>query len=109
MHIPFHRAGNERTQTDKQTLAIVASGVLRGYAPPGSNIPCVKAWAGPLPPGRYGLEFTTDVLPDPRGIPGRPLWRAGSPGVRLGEDEHGLYAEIDIIGLHVTLSEEVEP
>ena len=109
MHVPFHRAGNERTQTDEHTLAVVASGVLRGYSPQGSQIPCVKAWAGPLPTGRYGLEFTTEALPDPRGVPTRPLWRAGSPGVRLGEDEGGPYAEIDIVVLRVVLSEGVKP
>jgi hypothetical protein len=34
-----------------------------------SNIPKVKAFVGNLPPGQKGIEFTTDVSPDPNTPP----------------------------------------
>ena len=104
----YYRAGNPRTQTDEDTRKIVASSVLRGYAPQGSDIPTVQAWPGTIPAGEYGLEFETDVSPDPRSSPGVPIWRAGSPGVRVGSDERGPYAEITIRVTRVVLSTEVD-
>ena len=104
----YHRAGNPRTQTDEDARRIVASSVLRGYAPQGSDIPTVQAWPGTIPAGEYGLEFETDVSPDPRSPPGVPIWRAGSPGVRVGSDERGPYAEITIRITRVVLSTEVD-
>lgn len=37
-------------------------------------IPKVKAYDGPLPEGAQGFEFTTNAVPDPGGIPGKPTW-----------------------------------
>lgn len=74
----YHRAGNPRTQTDEDTRRIAESSVLRGYPPQGSDIPTVQAWPGTIPTGEYGVEFETDVSPDPRSAPGVPIWRAGS-------------------------------
>ena len=42
----------------------------------------VKAYDGPLPEGRRGIEFTTDLLPDAGGAPGLPTWS----GDRTGPD-----------------------
>ena len=71
----YHRAGNPRMQTDEDARKIVESSVLRGYAPQGSAIPTVQAWPGSIPAGEYGLEFETDVSPDPRSPPGVPIWQ----------------------------------
>jgi len=103
-----YRAGNPRTQTDEDARKIVESSVLRGYAPQGSDVPTVPAWPGTIPAGEYGLEFETDVSPDSRSAPGVPIWGACSPGVRVGSDERGPYAEITIKVTRVVLSTEVE-
>lgn len=39
-----------------------------------SDIPKVKAFAGPLPPDTAGFEFETDVIPDVGCVPGKPTW-----------------------------------
>jgi RHS repeat-associated protein len=64
----------------------VESGEVWGRPPRGSDIPKVQAYDGPLPAGRRGIEFTTDVPPDPRGIPGQPTWAGPRPGVRVEGD-----------------------
>lgn len=51
------------------------------------TIPMVKAFDGPLPDGRQGIEFYTSVKPDPGGVPGRPTWSRGHPGVEVVDDE----------------------
>ena len=104
----YYRAGNPHTQSDEDARKIVESSVLRGHAPQGSDIPTVQAWPGTIPPGEYGLEFETDVSPDARSPPGVPIWRAGSPGVTVGSDERGPYAEITIRVTRVLLSTEVD-
>jgi hypothetical protein len=104
----YSRTGNPRTQTDEDTRKIAESSVLRGYAPQGSDIPTVQAWPGTIPTGEYGLEFETTASPAPRSAPGVPIWRAGTPGVRVGSDERGPYAEITIRVTRVVLSAEVE-
>ncbi|HWS71751.1 MAG TPA: hypothetical protein VN605_06530, partial [Thermoanaerobaculia bacterium] len=48
-------------------------------------IPAVKAWDGPLPPHAIGVEFYTDVEPDPWSAPGWPEWSEGRPGVHILE------------------------
>jgi len=35
---------------------------MGGYPARGSDIPSVKAYSGPLPPGARGVQFTTPVL-----------------------------------------------
>lgn len=49
-----------------------------------SDIPKVKAYSGPLPDGKKGFEFTTDVKPDSGGHPFQPTWSGNgvNPGVR---------------------------
>lgn len=46
-----------------------------------SNIPKVKAYEGPLPDGERGIEFTTDVTPDPGCAPSQPVWSGPRDGV----------------------------
>jgi hypothetical protein len=47
--------------------------------------PCVKAWDGPLPTDAVGIEFYTDVEPDPWSAPGWPEWSQGRAGVLVLE------------------------
>lgn len=82
-----------RVETPTQTAAVARmqarSGEVWGQPARGSNLPCVKAYFGPLPNGRRGIEFTTTVPHDPRfGDPVEARWYHGwTPGVRL--NNHG--------------------
>lgn len=59
----YHRLAS-RTQTPHDAAMQETSGEIWGRAPRDSDIPKVKAYPGPLPPGAKGIEFTTDVEPD---------------------------------------------
>jgi hypothetical protein len=78
---PFHRRS---AHNPAENELIVSSGVIWGR-PPGNFfaglVPCVKAWDGPLPEGYVGVEFFTDVEPDPWSVPKAPEWSQGRPGV----------------------------
>ncbi|MGI8687260.1 MAG: hypothetical protein ACR2M3_01660 [Thermomicrobiales bacterium] len=71
------------------------SGELWGYPSITSNRPKVKAYDGPLPDGTRGIEFTTDVDPDPGCPPGRPEWSEYN-GPRRGVTVEGDAARIAI-------------
>ncbi|WP_393087748.1 RHS repeat-associated core domain-containing protein [Streptomyces sp. LN704] len=77
---PFHRLGNEKTQTAEDALKIVESGELWGKAPQQGGNATAQAWRGPIPknakPG--SLEFYTTVKPKPynRSLPGQGAWEA---------------------------------
>ena len=51
-----------------------------------SHFPKVKAYAGPLPEGRSGYEFETDVAPDRGCVPGQPTWSGPREGVVVEDD-----------------------
>jgi hypothetical protein len=76
------------------------SGELWG-APPrnifASSIPCVKAYAGRLPAGGKGYEFTTPVRPT-HSSPFERRWVAGAPGVTVEGD----FARIPVTVLRKT-------
>ena len=80
---PYHRRSHHNRLENE---LIAASGRIWGK-PRGNYfagiIPCVKAWEGPLPEGTIGIEFYTDVAPDPWSVPGWPEWSQGRPGVIL--------------------------
>jgi len=57
--------------------------------------PAVKAWDGSLPEDTIGVEFFTDVPPDPWSVPGWPQWTEGSPGVIV--IEKGKLVAIEVI------------
>lgn len=80
---PFHRFQNA-----EENELMCASGLVGGRVP--RNIaaglfPRVKAYEGPLPQGRSGIEFYTDVSPDDD-IPHAPTWTIGREGVIWGDD-----------------------
>ncbi|WP_052026796.1 hypothetical protein [Rhodovulum sp. PH10] len=61
----FHRLQNPWTQTDQDAVRQVETGEIWGRPARGSDIPSVKAYRGPMPDGRRGIEFTTPVAPQP--------------------------------------------
>lgn len=79
----YHRFGSP-----DEAEQVKRSGELWG-APPRhiyrSDIPCVKAYAGPLQSAGSGYEFVTDVVPT-YSSPNERRWIAGSPGVILDGD-----------------------
>jgi len=100
---PFHRRCEPRPEEIAQ---IGASGQLWGR--PRRNffaglVPAVKAWDGPLPADAIGVEFYTEVAPDPWSISGWPEWTEGQPGVIVLED-----GELVAIPVVATMTRDVE-
>jgi hypothetical protein len=85
----YHRYADE----DEAAL-VETSGEVWGLPPRNtfaSDIPCVKAYAGRIPAGGRGYEFTTDAAPR-IASPSERRWIPGMPGVR---EEDG-YAKIRV-------------
>lgn len=78
-----------RVETPTQTAAVARmqerSGQVWGQPARWSSIPSVKAYFGPLPNGRRGIEFTTQVPHDPKySDPYEARWyHPHTPGVTL--------------------------
>ncbi|MBO0805372.1 MAG: RHS repeat-associated core domain-containing protein, partial [Nocardiopsaceae bacterium] len=86
---PFHRLTTP-SQSGDIAAKQVESQELWGQSARYSNIPAAKAYNGPLPPGKSGVEFYTPVAPTDTmgGIPGlQATWYRGSPGVVDINDE----------------------
>jgi hypothetical protein len=96
----YHRRKSP-TQTYRVAQRQIESGELWGRAPRYGIIPAVKAYDGPLPEGVEGIEFTTEVLPDPGCAPGLPTWRGPRPGVRVQDG----WAKIQVAVTRVRYSE----
>lgn len=58
-----------------------ASGEIWGKAANTSTIPSVKAYRGPLPATKRGIEFTTSVPPTAGGTPYEADWYPCLPGI----------------------------
>jgi hypothetical protein len=71
----------------------MTSGEVWGAQARGSEIPKVKAFVGPLPPRRRGIEFTTDVWPDAACPPGQAFWSGPRDGVVVS----GRHARIKVV------------
>ena len=82
----YHRVESP-TQTPETAALQEKSGRIMGRPARGSNIPKVKAYAGPLSEGQRGVEFETDLPPDLGHVPGQPTWSVGTPGVFAIESE----------------------
>ena len=64
-----------------------------------SDIPKVKAFVGKLPKGKKGIEFTTDILPDPNTPPYLATWS----GERLGVRTEDGYAKLKVLTITAVL------
>lgn len=93
----YHR---KESPTQSRAVAAIqeASHEMWGSPAATSSRPTVKAFEGPLPQGARGIEFTTDVEPDPGGAPGRVEWSGPRQGVRVDGD----IAKIDCVILRNT-------
>ena len=58
-------------------------------------LPSVDAFIGPLAVNERGIEFVTDVPPDPHSRVGLARWTGPRPGVRIEDD----YAKIKVVVL----------
>src|SRR6266702_8564301 len=100
---PYHR----RSHHNPAENALISSSSQIWGRPRGNYfagvVPCVKAWEGPLPEGIVGIEFYTDVEPDPWSVPGWPEWSEGRPGVIILERN-----ELVAIAVVVTMSCDLE-
>ena len=87
----YHRI-ESLTQTPEDARLQEESGEVWGRAARGSDIPKVKAYAGPLPSGKRGIEFVTSLRPDFGGARGSPQWSGTRDGVELD----GEFAKIKV-------------
>lgn len=86
---PVYHRRESPTQTPAVAREQTRLGEIWGYPSRWSHLPKVKAHAGPLPPGKRGIEFTTDLPPDDGGAPGRPEWSGVRPGIMIERDDAG--------------------
>ena len=108
-----HGAYYRNCQRDPSEIAkVVASGQVWGK-PRGNyylgDIPAVKANIGGLPPGIVGIEFFTDVEPDPEHwcVPGEREWSEGRPGVMTLEKRHLVAIPVGSPGLRIREHHEI--
>ena len=74
----FHRV-ESTTQTPETAALQIESLEIWGREPRGSAFLTVQAIPGPLPARQSGVEFTTDIPPDPGGCPDEVRWRYRGP------------------------------
>jgi hypothetical protein len=93
----FHRVQTPTHQTALHADEQVRSREIWGRPHRiGGAIPCVKAYAGPLPTGTNGVEFTTNVPPT-HSHPGMVLWVHGyHPAIDLRQKGADDYAVITV-------------
>jgi hypothetical protein len=96
---PFHRVENPTTQTRAIAKLQEASREMWGKPARGSAQPSVKAYPGPLSNER-GVEFTTDIEPQPWGAPNEARWYwEWTPGVQLRQKDGDDYACITLTSI----------
>lgn len=76
----YHRLESP-TQTPEDAVQQESSQELWGKPARGSEVPKVKAYCGPLPTGKRGIEFTTNIEPDFGMPPGFAFWSGPREGV----------------------------
>lgn len=81
MAIPIYFRVESPTQTVEDAVRQEQNGEIRGRPAQGSDFPKVKAYVGHLPPGRRGIEFTTDIVPDAGCPPAKAYWSGPRAGV----------------------------
>jgi hypothetical protein len=93
---PFHRVENPTTQTKEVAEEQEKSQEIWGRPARGSALPSVKAYPGSLPAGR-GVEFTTDVDPQPGSAPNEARWYLNwTDGVQLRQKDGNDFACISV-------------
>lgn len=96
---PFNRQESQ-SQSPEVALLQQISGQLWGRIPRwGLDQPVVQAYRGPLPEGQRGIEFYTNVPPEPQAhsLPNSADWRGPRDGVTTWTDQNGTdWARIDI-------------
>lgn len=100
---PFYRKQSP-TQTPDDAANQEKSGEIWGRGPAAGLAPQVQAYVGPLPRGIAGIEFYTDLPPDPGGPPRRVSW-SGEPRRRDVRTAGG-FAIIDCV---ITANTQVTP
>lgn len=80
---PIYHRLESPTQTPEIAAIQQSTGEIWGAGAFHSDLPAVKAYRGPLPPGAFGIEFTTSAEPRKNTSPGLALWYSGQPGVTL--------------------------
>jgi hypothetical protein len=88
----YHRIETS-TQTPEDARRQVETSEIWGQASRYSDSPKVKAYVGPLPEGKKGVEFDTDVPSDPGCPPGQAHWTPPREGVRLD----GEWAKLSVV------------
>lgn len=87
----YHRKATGNENQDFYTaISQVSSGeIWGGLALYGSAFPTVRAFPGPLPEGRDGVEFETDVPPSPGSPRSEVYWKlhASSPQVLAADGD----------------------
>src|SRR5438270_7729362 len=78
----YHRR-ESTTQTPEVAQKQEKSGEIWGRAPVWSDRPKVQAYRGQLPEDVRGIEFTTEIEPDPGQPPHRAAWSRPEAGVRI--------------------------
>lgn len=82
---PFHRL-QSAVDNERMTVTGIVGGKRARNIYAGSE-PKVKAFVGPLPHGKVGIEFYSAAAPDEQTPPHRAEWSKGAPGVmELGAD-----------------------
>jgi hypothetical protein len=89
----YHRLEADPNQTRRVARLQEESSEIWGRPPRlRSDIPAVKAYPGPLPEHKRGIEFETDVPPDKGSPPATKYWRGPRSGVRV----EGEFAKIKV-------------
>jgi hypothetical protein len=91
---PYYRLESE-SQTKEVAAQQSTSGEVWGRTPRGSAWPQVQAYVGHLPADRNGIEFYTDIEPNPGGKPTEVRWSGGGP--RAGVRTDGEFAKISCV------------
>lgn len=101
---PFHRLQSAVDNERMERSGIVGGKAARNFY--AGSQPKVKAFRGPLPDGKAGIEFHSAVPPDPNTPPHRAEWPRGVSGViDLGPDPGD---GADRVGIRVRITRRVD-
>jgi hypothetical protein len=93
----YHRlATGQKNQDFHTAVAQVSCGeVWGGCATYGNHFPTVRAFRGPLPEGKDGIEFSTSVPPTPgSSTPSEIYWKLHEQSPQVGSSDDGDFARI---------------